>query len=85
MKKIEEIASKLAVEVEPIGFYKGKIKPLNQPRGKLILVTAMNPTKFGEGKTTTSIGLADALGRLGKKVCLALREPSRRRDRWRQS
>lgn len=76
MKKIEEIASKLSVEVEPIGFYKGKIKPLNKPRGKLILVTAMNPTKFGEGKTTTSIGLADALGSLGKKVCLALREPS---------
>ena len=76
MKKIEEIASKLSVEVEPIGFYKGKIKPLNKPRGKLILVTAMNPTKFGEGKTTTSIGLADALSSLGKKVCLALREPS---------
>nr|MBQ4320041.1 formate--tetrahydrofolate ligase [Clostridia bacterium] len=45
-------------------------------KGKLVLVTAMSPTKFGIGKTTVSIGLADALSKLGKKACLALREPS---------
>ena len=76
MLKIEDIAAKLSVEVEPIGFYKGKIAPVDKPKGKLVLVTAINPTQFGEGKTTTSIGLADSLSRLGKKVCLALREPS---------
>ena len=45
-------------------------------KGKLIMVTAMSPTPAGEGKTTTSIGLADALNRLGKKAAVALREPS---------
>ncbi|MFM9827302.1 MAG: formate--tetrahydrofolate ligase [Sphingomonas sp.] len=68
------------VAVEPYGRYKAKIDvaqlaALRAP-GKLILVTAINPTPAGEGKTTTSIGLADALNRLGHKTVLALREPS---------
>ena len=53
-----------------------KIEPLDKPKGKLILVTSINPTKYGEGKTTMSIGLADSMTKLGKKVILALREPS---------
>ena len=53
-----------------------KIKPLNNPKGKLILVTSTNPTPYGEGKTTLSIGLADAMNYHGHKTCLALREPS---------
>ena len=53
-----------------------KIKPLNTPKGKLILVTSTNPTPYGEGKTTLSIGLADAMNYHGYKTCLALREPS---------
>ena len=48
----------------------------NQPDGKLILVTAINPTPAGEGKTTTSVGLGQAFGKLGKKAIIALREPS---------
>lgn len=64
-------------DYDAYGKFKGKIKvaPLGK-KGKLVLVTAMNPTPFGEGKTTVSIGLADALSLLGKKACLALREPS---------
>ena len=84
MKPIEEIASKLGIDeslLEKYGDYKAKIKtslssPLGIDRGKLIMVTAMSPTPAGEGKTTTSIGLADALNKIGKKAAAALREPS---------
>jgi len=64
--------------VEPYGRYKAKIDPsqITARPGKLILVTAVTPTPAGEGKTTTTIGLADALHRLGKRVTVALREPS---------
>ncbi len=77
---ITQIAQKLALaeeQLEPYGKYKAKIHlPKVNPTAKLILVTAINPTASGEGKTTVSIGLADAFSRLGKKTCLALREPS---------
>lgn len=66
--------------LEPYGRHKAKFDPALLPArrapGKLILVTAINPTPAGEGKTTTSIGLADALGHIGKRAMLALREPS---------
>ena len=66
--------------IEPYGRYKAKIDPAAVPptgrTGKLVLVTAINPTPAGEGKTTTSVGLADALNRIGKRTILALREPS---------
>ncbi|MDE6108587.1 MAG: formate--tetrahydrofolate ligase, partial [Oscillospiraceae bacterium] len=82
-KPITEIATKLGLtgeELIPYGRDKAKVEPSayrDKPRkGKLILVTAINPTPAGEGKTTTSIGLADGLSRLGKQTCLALREPS---------
>ncbi len=80
MKDIRDIAKKLSLgedKLELYGKYKAKIdlKEVN-PKSKLILVTAINPTASGEGKTTVSIGLADGMARLGKKVCLALREPS---------
>jgi formate--tetrahydrofolate ligase len=80
---ISEIAAKLELDhqiLEPYGHTKAKLDISairRQPRrGKLILVTAINPTPAGEGKTTTSVGLADALNHLGKRVVLALREPS---------
>ena len=78
---IREVAEKLGLtenDLELYGKYKAKINlPKNTQRtGKLILVTAINPTASGEGKTTVSIGLADGLAKIGKKVCLALREPS---------
>jgi formate--tetrahydrofolate ligase len=84
MRPIEEIAQKLGIEAEALeryGRYKAKIAPEavaqeSEKKGKLIMVTAMSPTPAGEGKTTTSIGLADALNRLGKKATVALREPS---------
>ena len=69
-------------ELEFYGKFKAKIAPdvwkriEHNPDGKLILVTAITPTPAGEGKTTTSIGLADAFARLGRKICVALREPS---------
>ena len=82
-RPIGEIAAKLGLGEEdliPYGHDKAKVEPVvyrDKPRrGKLILVTAINPTPAGEGKTTTSVGLADGLQRLGKKTCLALREPS---------
>ncbi len=79
-KKIIEVAGKLGLstqDVELYGEYMAKIKGAGGNKdGKLILVTAINPTRAGEGKTTVSIGLADALQRLDKSVCLALREPS---------
>ena len=77
---IKDIANRLGIEEENLilyGNYKAKINNTdNVENGKLVLVTAINPTPFGEGKTTVSIGLADALAKLNKKVCLALREPS---------
>jgi formate--tetrahydrofolate ligase len=84
MKPIEEIATKIGIDKKDLlmyGEYKAKlfperIKVEGQKRGKLILVTAMSPTPAGEGKTTTSIGLADAFNRLGKKATASLREPS---------
>ncbi|MEG2456528.1 MAG: formate--tetrahydrofolate ligase, partial [Clostridia bacterium] len=80
LQKIQIIANKLGYsddDVECFGHFKAKVKAdLSAQKGKLILVTAMNPTPLGEGKTTIAIGLADALNRIGKKATLALREPS---------
>ncbi len=84
IKPIEEIARKLGLDpdsLEEYGKYKAKISLAGSigergKSGKLIMVTAMSPTPAGEGKTTTSIGLADALNRSGKKTTVALREPS---------
>ncbi|MCR5770146.1 MAG: formate--tetrahydrofolate ligase [Butyrivibrio sp.] len=82
---IKEIAAKVGMtedDIEPYGKYKAKITEeflqglKDKPAGKLVLVTAINPTPAGEGKTTTSIGLADALNRIGVKTVAALREPS---------
>ena len=83
LQPISRVAEKLGLGEEHLEHYGRYIAKLRLPpdlmgrkRGKLILVTATNPTKAGEGKTTTSIGLADALNRMGKKAVLALREPS---------
>ena len=84
MKPIQEIADQLGIvpeAVEPYGRYKAKIDLRKQPEsgkkpGKLVLVTAINPTPAGEGKTTITVGLGQAFGRLGKKAVIALREPS---------
>lgn len=82
---IREVAEKLDItedELELYGKYKAKLSDeymeriSKNPDGKLILVTAINPTPAGEGKTTTSVGLGQAFGRLGKKAVIALREPS---------
>ena len=80
---IADIAARLGlpeVAVEPYGRHKAKIDvgavPVGAKPGRLVLVTAINPTAAGEGKTTTSVGLADALNRIGKRAVLALREPS---------
>ncbi len=81
-KNIEQIAKKIGLDkndIEQYGSNKAKIKlsiKNKNTKGKLILVTAINPTSAGEGKTTVSIGLADSLAYLKKKVCLSLREPS---------
>lgn len=84
LEPIDVIATKADIDldaIEPYGKTKGKIDlntlDLSQNKdGKLILVTAINPTKAGEGKSTTTVGLGDALNRLGKKTMIALREPS---------
>ncbi len=85
MTHIREVAAQLGIqedELELYGKYKAKLsdqlmeKVKGNQDGKLILVTAINPTPAGEGKTTTSVGLGEAFGRLGKKAVLALREPS---------
>ncbi len=77
---IVDVAKKIGLDKDDLilyGDYKAKLKVnLNNPKGKFILVTAISPTPFGEGKTTVSIGLADALNKKGKKVIAALREPS---------
>ena len=80
MQPITRVAARLGLkedDLELYGRYKAKInlKEVN-PGAKLILVTSINPTASGEGKTTVSIGLADGIAKLGKRVCLALREPS---------
>lgn len=80
LEDIRTIAAKLNLnedDLELYGKYKAKVNLKNySPKSKLVLVTAINPTASGEGKTTVSIGLADGMAKLGKKVCLALREPS---------
>ena len=85
MKHVIEIAKQLEIsqdELELYGKYKAKLSLekwesiKSRPDGKLILVTAINPTPAGEGKTTTTVGLGDALHQMGKKVAIALREPS---------
>lgn len=84
MLPITEIAKTAGIDekyLEQYGKYKAKIdysllKESDRGEGKLVLVTAINPTPAGEGKTTTTIGLADGLSKLGKNVCVALREPS---------
>lgn len=85
LETIERIGKKIGLkegDLELYGKYKAKIgldkfkEVANNKSGKLILVTAINPTKAGEGKSTTSVGLADALNKVGKKCMLALREPS---------
>lgn len=85
MDLIKNVAAKLDItedELELYGKYKAKLsdelmdKIKDRPDGKLILVTAINPTPAGEGKTTTSVGLGQAFGKLGKKAVIALREPS---------
>ncbi len=85
MKKIVEIAENLGIsqdDIEPYGHYKCKLseelftKLADKEDGKLILVTAINPTPAGEGKTTISVGLAESMAKIGKNAVLALREPS---------
>ena len=85
MNKVVDVAATLGIpedSIEPYGHYKGKIALSyletlkKKPDGKLILVTAISPTPAGEGKTTTTVGLGDALNRIGKKTVICLREPS---------
>lgn len=85
MEPIVRVAEKLGIkedDLELYGKYKAKISDefidsiQERPNGKLVLVTAINPTPAGEGKTTTSVGLGEAFGKLGKKAVIALREPS---------
>jgi formate--tetrahydrofolate ligase len=85
MQRIVEVAAKLGIteaHLEPYGHYKAKVSLefvaglKDKPDGKLILVTAMSPTPAGEGKTTTTVGLGDALNHIGKKAIICLREPS---------
>ncbi|MGN1328460.1 MAG: formate--tetrahydrofolate ligase [Eubacterium sp.] len=85
MKKIAEIAASIGIsedEIEPYGHYKAKISDSVYSRlkdkedGKLVLVTAVNPTPAGEGKTTVTIGLGEAMAQIGKNAVIALREPS---------
>ena len=85
MKKITDIAAQIGIsaeDIEPYGHYKAKLsesvfdKLEGKPDGKLVLVTAVNPTPAGEGKTTVSIGLGQAMNKIGKNAVVALREPS---------
>ena len=85
MEPIVNVAERVGIsadDLELYGKYKAKLTEeyleslKDKPDGKLILVTAINPTPAGEGKTTTSVGLGQAFGRLGKKAVIALREPS---------
>ncbi len=85
MLPIGEIADRLGIlpeELEPYGRYKAKLSEAvysrlnSRPDGKLVLVTAINPTPAGEGKTTTTVGLGEAMAKIGKRAVIALREPS---------
>ena len=83
LMKIEDVASQIGIskdKIEPYGDYMAKVNfmKLNkkQVQGKLVLVTAMTPTKYGEGKTTTVIGISQALHKMGQKVSISIREPS---------
>ncbi|MDD6251198.1 MAG: formate--tetrahydrofolate ligase, partial [Oscillospiraceae bacterium] len=85
LKPITEIAKGLGIsdeELEPYGRFKAKLsdklgdRVSSNPDGKLILVTAINPTPAGEGKTTTTCGLGQAMAKIGKNAIIALREPS---------
>ena len=85
MLRVNEVARKLGIaeeHLEPYGHYKAKLSMeyidtlKSKPNGKLVLVTAISPTPAGEGKTTTTVGLGDALNRIGKKTVICLREPS---------
>jgi formate--tetrahydrofolate ligase len=83
LKPIQQVADELGIQsrhLVPYGSDKAKVRPeareSGRPPGRLVLVSAITPTSAGEGKTTTSIGLAQGLARLGQQVCLALREPS---------
>lgn len=85
MKPITQVAEKLGIrpeELEPYGHYKAKLsdelanRVADRPNGKLILVTAINPTPAGEGKTTITVGLGEAMNKIGKNAIIALREPS---------
>jgi formate--tetrahydrofolate ligase len=85
LRPIGEIAAKLGIPddaIEPYGRYKAKIGSAfidtlqDRPDGALVLVTGINPTPAGEGKTTTTVGLGDALNRIGRSAAICLREPS---------
>src|SRR3954454_4034919 len=85
MLRVNAVAAKLGIpeeSLEPYGHYKAKVSLAyvdslkNKSNGKLILVTAISPTPAGEGKTTTTVGLGDALNLIGKKAVICLREPS---------
>src|SRR6266487_379168 len=85
LKPVQELANELGLledELTPYGRYKGKIalaaldRLRDRPLGKYILVTAINPTPLGEGKTVTAIGLAMGLNRLGRRTVVTLRQPS---------
>ena len=85
MVHIKEVAASIGIPEEDLEFYgkyKAKLsddvyeKTKNNPDGKLVLVTAINPTPAGEGKTTTTVGLGQAMAKLNKKAIIALREPS---------
>src|SRR6185436_12770458 len=85
MVRVNQVAAKLGIpeeSLEPYGHYKAKVSLdyvnslKDKPNGKLILVTAISPTPAGEGKTTTTVGLGDALNLIGKKAVICLREPS---------
>ena len=85
LQPIKDVAASIGImedDLELYGKYKAKLsdelmeRTKDNPNGKLILVTAINPTPAGEGKTTTSVGLGQAFGKLGKRALIALREPS---------
>lgn len=85
MQPIKEVAAAYGIgedDLELYGKYKAKLtdelweQVKDRPNGKLVLVTAINPTPAGEGKTTTTVGLGEAFGKMGKKAIIALREPS---------
>src|ERR1044072_2147251 len=85
MQRINQLAQKLGIPedaLEPYGHYKAKVSLdyrdslASREDGKLVLVTAISPTPAGEGKTTTTVGVGDALNRIGKKAIICLREPS---------